>query len=176
MIDAKTLCRLFNNLFLHSENTLLQPGGDEPVYMPADAGCARHRIVFRHDYAASALHEVAHWCIAGRSRRLLPDYGYWYAPDGRDAHAQQEFERLEARPQALEWIFAEAAGMCFRPSIDNLGGAAADAQAFSRAIAAQARGLCAHGLPPRAARFHAALQAHTGRTGGMPWSAASACG
>jgi len=77
---------------------------------------------------------------------------------------QCEFERLEARPQALEWIFSTACGLPFRPSLDNLaaGEGSADPMRFARAIAAQARTLCEQGLPPRAARFHAALAAHAG--------------
>ena len=64
------LCQIFDALFLATENTRLLPGGEEPVYLPADASCAHDRIVFRHDYVASALHEIAHWCIAGAARQL----------------------------------------------------------------------------------------------------------
>lgn len=160
--DCDALCALFDELFLASENTRLVRGGDEPVYLPADAGCSAHRIVFRLDYTPSALHEIAHWCIAGAQRRLLPDYGYWYSPDGRDAATQREFERLEARPQALEWLLHEACGMRFRPSIDNLDGAAGDVHAFAAAIAREAAAWCVNGLPPRAARLHAALAARFG--------------
>lgn len=160
--DCDTLCALFDTLFLESENTRLVKGGEEPVYLPADAGCAEHRVVFRLDYVPSALHEIAHWCIAGSARRLLVDYGYWYDPDGRDAATQREFERLEARPQALEWLLNEACGMRFRPSIDNLDGAPGDLRAFAAAIAREAAAWCANGLPPRAARLHAALAARFG--------------
>ena len=160
--DCDALCALFDELFLASENTRLVQGGDEPVYLPADAGCPEHRIVFRLDYAPSALHEIAHWCIAGAARRQLLDYGYWYSPDGRDAPTQREFERLEARPQALEWLLNEACGMRFRPSVDNLHGAPGDLPAFAAAIAREAAAYCVNGLPPRAARLHAALAAHFG--------------
>jgi hypothetical protein len=155
--DCAELCALFDALFLATENTRLLPGGEEPVYLPADATHPHHRIVFRHDYVASALHEIAHWCIAGRARRAQVDYGYWYAPDGRDTAAQRAFERIEARPQALEWILSEACGLAFRPSIDNLSGAAGDTEAFAQAIADAADVLLREGLPPRAARLHAAL-------------------
>lgn len=160
--DHHALCEVFDALFLAAENTRLLAGGDEPVYLPADGEHAQDRIVFRLDYAQSALHEVAHWCIAGSARRRLVDYGYWYAPDGRDAERQQAFERLEARPQALEWILSEACGLRFRPSIDNLDGAAADAEGFWRAIAREARRYCDEGLPPRAARLREALAARFG--------------
>ena len=83
--DGEVLRALFDGLFLASENTCLLQGGAEPVYLPADADHPQNRIVFRLDYAASALHEIAHWCIAGAARRRLIDYGYWYSPDGRDS-------------------------------------------------------------------------------------------
>ena len=160
--DCHELCELFDALFLETENTRLVAGGDEPVYIPADAVQPVARIVFRHDYLASALHEIAHWCIAGPARRQLPDYGYWYAPDGRDAPAQREFERIEARPQALEWILAEACGLPFRPSIDNLDGAVGDPVSFARAIAAEARLMILNGVPPRAVRLLEALRLRSG--------------
>ena len=59
--DCDALCALFDALFLESENTRLVKGGEEPVYLPADAGCAEHRVVFRLDYVPSALHEIAHF-------------------------------------------------------------------------------------------------------------------
>lgn len=162
-IDHLTLCSVFDALFSVTENTRLVHGAEEPVYLPADAGFAWHRIVFRHDYASSALHEVAHWCIAGPARRLLADYGYWYSPDGRSAARQAEFEALEARPQALEWIFSTACGLRFRPSIDNLDGSPADASAFALAIRHEALLRCREGLSGRAALFHAALARWSGR-------------
>lgn len=160
--DAQQLCALFDALFGASENTCLVADGEEPLYLPVDATHAQARIIFRHDYVASALHEVAHWCIAGSARRCRIDYGYWYAPDGRDARQQAEFERVEARPQALEWLFNEACGLVFRPSIDNLTGAAIDSTGFVHAIAAAAHDYCARGLPARARVFHAALCARRG--------------
>ena len=155
--DAQQLCVLFDALFGASESTCLVAGGEEPLYVPADATHEQARIIFRHDYVASALHEIAHWCIAGSARRCELDYGYWYAPDGRNARQQAEFERVEARPQALEWLFSEACGLVFRPSIDNLNGAVIDSTGFVHAIAAAARDYCEWGLPARARVFHAAL-------------------
>ena len=107
-LDHRALCALFDRVFREDQNTVLVAGGEEPVYLPADERFPHHRIVFRHDYVASALHEVAHWCVAGAARRALTDYGYWYAPDGRSTERQAEFEAVEARPQALEWIFSSA--------------------------------------------------------------------
>lgn len=56
----------------------------------------------------SALHEISHWTIAGAKRRLLPDLGYWYAPDGRTKEQQDLFEQVEIKPQAIEWLFAQS--------------------------------------------------------------------
>ncbi len=161
-MDHLALCRIFDRVFLPTENTRLVHGGDEPVYLPADPHCPWHRVVFRHDYASSALHEVAHWCIAGSQRRLLMDYGYWYSPDGRSTGRQAQFERVEARPQALEWVFSRACGIPFRPSIDNLDGAPADSHGFARSILCEAHQLCREGLPVRAGRFLSALADHSG--------------
>jgi len=86
--------------------------------MPASA--ARAVIRHREDFAASALHEIAHWCIAGRARRQLVDYGYWYRPPPCSEAEQQVFYAVEARTQALERIFAEGCGCEFRISPDNL--------------------------------------------------------
>lgn len=163
LIDHAGLCVLFDALFAGPENTRLVHGGEEPVYRPADAQCSWHRIVFRHDYVSSALHEIAHWCIAGPQRRLHEDYGYWYSPDGRSPERQAEFESLEVKPQALEWIFSRACGLSFRPSIDNLNGAPADAAGFALAIQREVHRRCQEGLVGRAGRFHAELAARSGR-------------
>jgi elongation factor P hydroxylase len=80
------------------------------VSEPSDR--ARHFGLLK-DYLASALHEVAHWCLAGVERRKLEDYGYWYSPDGRSRGEQSAFENVEARPQALEWILSDTCNSCF---------------------------------------------------------------
>ena len=81
---------LFNQLFEKEYNTRLESGGNEPIYLPAKSLNSTHRIIFTNDYFASALHEIAHWCIASKNRRLMQDYGYWYQPDGRDQKNQIE--------------------------------------------------------------------------------------
>jgi elongation factor P hydroxylase len=133
-------------------------GGAEPEYQPAATPHDLHTIVYRHDYVASALHEVAHWCLAGPRRRQLLDYGYWYAPDGRTADQQAEFERVEIKPQALEWVFADALGIPFELSADNIAAGGAPSPTFAKAVAQQRRDYAANGLPPRAAQFAACLQ------------------
>ncbi|MFC6672561.1 elongation factor P hydroxylase [Marinobacterium aestuariivivens] len=114
------LIELFDGLFRDTFNTVLVLGDDEPIYLPAGDGYPHHRIVFAHGFFASALHEIAHWCVAGAERRQQVDFGYWYKPDGRTAEEQALFERVEVKPQALEWIFSAAAGHRFHFSADNL--------------------------------------------------------
>ncbi len=156
---AGDLIRLFDSAFGRTENTVLVRGDDEPVYLPAGADCPRNRVVFAHGFFASALHEIAHWCIAGRERRRRADYGYWYRPDGRNATEQAAFEPAELRPQAIEWAFSVAAGFPFQVSADNLAGAAIDRAAFQARIRQQLRCYRQYGFPPRAARFLAVLEA-----------------
>lgn len=151
--DAADLIRLFDAEFAASHNTVLLRGDEEPIYLPADTVDPRHRIVFAHGFFASALHEIAHWCLAGERRRELVDYGYWYAPDGRDAGQQAEFEAVETRPQAIEWAFHIAAGSHFRVSVDNLSGIPVDRTDFSRRVLAELKRFATQGFPPRAQRF-----------------------
>ena len=153
------LIGLFNKTFTETENTILVRGDDEPIYIPAKNASEHHQIVFAHGYFASALHEIAHWCIAGKKRRLLEDYGYWYSPDGRDTDQQAEFEKVEVKPQAIEWAFSVAAGKAFSVSTDNLNGAPADTQGFQSAVKQQVLWYLEHGFPPRAAQFIRVLQA-----------------
>lgn len=147
---------LFAACFQERWHTRLEGGADEPLYLPGADG-ALHRLCYRADYFASALHEIAHWCIAGPERRRQVDFGYWYLPDGRDAAAQRAFEAVEARPQALEWIFSVAAGYRFRPSADNLQGACGPSD-FGACIRAELERCLAGALPPRALRFADALR------------------
>ncbi|MBA3981743.1 MAG: ATPase [Alcanivorax sp.] len=135
--DARDLERLFAQTFAERYDTVLCGGAEEPFYQPGQPG-QPHRILYTRDYFRSALHEVAHWCVAGAARRQQADYGYWYAPDGRDAVQQQAFEQVEVRPQALELLFCEACGHPFAVSLDNLNGETGDATAFAAAVAAQA--------------------------------------
>lgn len=147
------LIRLFDDEFRARENTILVRGDSEPLYLPADQTHPHHRVIFAHGFYASALHEIAHWCIAGAERRLLVDYGYWYRPDGRTADEQVEFERVEARPQALEWAFCIAAGFRFNVSADNLSGAPVDLAGFRQRVYAELCRYWRDGFPPRAQRF-----------------------
>jgi len=116
---VKHFAQCFDQYF-QSDNTILKPGADEPFYQAATATGQSSVIYSNQDFFSSALHEIAHWCIAGSERRQLDDYGYWYEPDGRDHQQQELFYKVEAKPQALEWAFSLAAGISFRISLDNL--------------------------------------------------------
>lgn len=158
------LAALFNAAFLRSENTILCGGAEEPVYLPATNKHPHHRLFFTRDYFRSALHEIAHWCVAGKVRRQLPDYGYWYYPDGRDQDQQLAFEAVEAKPQSYEWLLSLSAGQQFEVSLDNLSGSfEPDRFAFTQRVIYEAQQLFkpnGRGLPPRLACFCEQLQAH----------------
>ena len=96
-------------------------GAAEPLYLP-HTGRIRRAFSIRADFAASALHEAAHWCIAGSRRRVLIDYGYRY-----DAAAARSATRgtrsLPRSATCRHWsvLFARVAGMPFRISADDFG-------------------------------------------------------
>lgn len=158
-LTADDLTVLFRDCFAMTEATVLVGGASEPLFQPGNPS----QIHFREDYVRSALHEVAHWCVAGRRRRQLADYGYWYSPDGRDAGQQQAFFAVEARPQAIEWCFCEAIGIPFSPSVDNVGAQIEPQQLrrFEARIQEWCNRFECTGLPLRAARFITALRSTT---------------
>jgi elongation factor P hydroxylase len=125
----------FNHWFSHLNVTLVR-GDFEPEYFPASENTPA-RIQFAHGFFNSALHEISHWTIAGDKRRLLPDLGYWYAPDGRTKEQQALFEQVEIKPQAIEWLFAVAFGRKFRVSLDNLTGEGGNGATFKDHVFAQ---------------------------------------
>ncbi|WP_371188810.1 elongation factor P hydroxylase [Thalassotalea maritima] len=151
------LMDIFDRCFYQLHNTRLIKGGDEPIYLPAGQGAAFHQVVFAHGFYASAFHEISHWCIAGSERRLLEDYGYWYAPDGRDAEQQAAFENVEVKPQAIEWAFCVASGFAFNVSVDNLSGIEIDRYGFQQRVHQQVLSYLQHGFPPRAQQLIDAL-------------------
>jgi elongation factor P hydroxylase len=162
-LDHRRISACFNALFATSDLTRMEGGSAEPHFLPGWLGGGAI-IRYREDYAASALHEAAHWCLAGPRRRACPDYDYWYLPPPRPASAQQRFFAVEARVQALEWLFADAAGIPFSPSADNL---ATDLTDF-RTQLCDTRKLLAVALPARARRFLVALGRWRQREQGWP--------
>ena len=132
--NDQDLITIFKHTFCETYATQLIAGEDEPIYLPADSHHNLHRIIFAHHFYASALHEIAHWLVAGEQRRLLTDYGYWYEPDGRDAKRQAEFEKMEITPQAIEWALATSCGFKFDVSADNLSGTTIDRLGFKHKV------------------------------------------
>ncbi len=151
------LISIFEQTFFSRYNTRLVKGDDEPIYLPADDSVDYHRIVFAHGFFASALHEISHWLVAGKSRRLLEDFGYWYLPDGRSAQQQAEFEAVEVKPQAIEWALCVAAGFKFNVSCDNLSGAQPDRFAFEQKVYQRVKTLLEQGFNERTERMLKAL-------------------
>ena len=117
-LQVDWLIDLFNTLF-SAQNVRLVRGESEPEYFPATE-TAPARIEFAHGFFQSALHEISHWSLAGKHRRTLPDFGYWYAPDGRTEAQQQAFEQVEIKPQAIECLLSLMCSRNFRVSQDNL--------------------------------------------------------
>lgn len=157
MHHYQDLINLFNSCFAATHNTRLQKGGDEPLYLPANEESPYHAIFFAHGYFSSALHECAHWFIAGAERRKQIDYGYWYAPDGRSAEQQKNFQLVEVKPQAIEWILSVACGHKFEFSIDNLNGEPTDAFWFKKAVYRQVLNYLERGLLQSAELFRKEL-------------------
>lgn len=149
-----------NTAVLHSYNTRLIGGFDEPFYRAPTNGQSAE-IRYTRDYERSALHELAHWCVAGDQRRHLDDYGYWYAPDGRDTQQQQLFFRVEIRPQAIEKHFCSTLGLVFDISVDNLDNPdISGLQTFRQAVNEQYLQMSRNGLPSRAAAIAEGLALH----------------
>ncbi len=158
--EVKTLISLFNHTFKDSHQTILVCCEKEPIYRPADSKHPYHRIIFAHGFFASALHEVAHWCVAGKARRLQEDFGYWYIPDGRTEAQQALFEKVEVKPQALEWIFSRSANTVFHFSADNLANGCRASNEFQHAVLNQVQHYLTHGLPKRAQQWSNTLIQH----------------
>lgn len=157
MHQYQDLIKIFNDCFLEKYNTQLVKGLDEPIYLPADEQRPHNELYFAHGFFASALHESSHWLIAGENRRKLVDFGYWYAPDGRSVEQQEIFQKVEVKPQAIEWILSMAANYRFRLSIDNLNGPDSDTDDFKEAVHQQVKIYCEQGLSQRAESLRQAL-------------------
>lgn len=152
------ISRRFNAVFSRTHRTVLIGGGLEPLYLPAQ----RHRpavIRYARDYAQSALHELAHWCLAGPRRRTRLDYGYWYQPPPRSPVQQRRFERVETPVQGLELIMALATGVRFHVSADNHADPHANSADFRRRILESAARRLKGGLCPRTLAVLDALNA-----------------
>ena len=129
--SAAEIIAIFNQCFAQSCRVEMRGGADEPLYVPATIDKPAE-LIFREDFPASALHEAAHWCIAGEQRRQSADFAYSYIAAPRSDAEQALFFAAELRTQSLESVFAQAANVIFSPSADNLN---CDVSAFAGAIA-----------------------------------------
>jgi len=150
---VKSFAKAFNRCFADYQ-VILKPGAEEPFYQAPSASNRLAIIFSTKDYFSSALHEIAHWCIAGSKRRKQDDYGYWYEPDGRSEQQQALFYHVEAKPQALEWAFSLAAGIDFRLSLDNLDNQTSEEQQllFRDKVYEQLVTYFKHGFPARSSK------------------------
>ncbi|MGD8415415.1 MAG: elongation factor P hydroxylase [Pseudomonadales bacterium] len=167
-LTDRQIAGCFNRGLGRRHRVRLLGGAEEPLYLPGDDWAT---IRYTRDYAASALHELAHWCTAGAARRRLADYGYWYRPPPRSTAEQAAFARVEVPVQALEMRFADAAGLPFRVSVDDLEAPPGTADDFAALVEAEVERPIAW-LPARArcllaelARCRAALAASGGFEG-----------
>lgn len=156
VMNASQIVGVFNSLFSETCSTRLCGGFSEPFYKPARCVTGVHEIQYREDFVSSALHEIAHWCLAGPVRRQRDDYGYWYIQDRRKDQ-QLQFEQVEAKPQGLEWILSIAAGIGFRVSCDNFDTESLDIGLFRRLVRQQAIEQLKVGLLKRSKQFADAL-------------------
>lgn len=138
--------------------TLLVGGAAEPVYQPPAAGCPAV-IRYTRDYAQSALHEIAHWCLAEPAARGQADYGLVYQPPPREPAAQARFYAAEVPVQALEMLLAAVAGVPFHFSADNPGMDMDPARPeFERQVRETCRALACRGPGEPGATMLAALR------------------
>lgn len=153
------LAELFDHCFLETFQTRCLGGAREPVYLPGDAtGTAQ--LCYREDHAASALHEISHWCLAGAQRRQRVDFGYPYIDAPRSLVQQVTFLRCEVRAQALERLFAELVNVPFRCSFDDVDDRFVQLRpGFAAAVDSVHAQLQRQKLPARAAQFASALSA-----------------
>ena len=128
---AAQIVTVFNQCFAQHYGVEMRGGAHEPLYVPATFAKPAE-LIFREDFPASALHEAAHWCIAGERRRQSMDFAYTYIAAPRSDKEQALFLTAELRTQSLESVFAQAANVVFNPSADNLN---CDVSAFACAIA-----------------------------------------
>lgn len=152
-MNDREIADRFNRSAGSRYHAVLVGGAPEPLYLPAGPG-GPAEIRYTRDYAQSALHELAHWCIAGARRRGQIDYGYWYQPPPRDLAARDRFFAVETRVQGLELLFARVAGVRFHVSVDDPGSDPGD---FERHVRVEAQRWLRHGFPTRTRAVLAAL-------------------
>ena len=155
---ASRIAQVFNRTFYSTHGVVMEGGGTEPLYEPAK-GTRPARITHTYDYPASALHEAAHWCIAGAARRQRRDYGYWYVPGPRECARRAAFFAAEASVQALEAVFALSSGVRFVVSADDFAATPDELEHFACIVGQRIDLNLRTALPARPRRFRDALLA-----------------
>ncbi|MBT5872779.1 MAG: diaminobutyrate-2-oxoglutarate aminotransferase [Candidatus Latescibacteria bacterium] len=155
-MDLQTFTCILNKHFLHRYGTILTGGHEEPFYR-ARSNDLSANIQFTRDYIRSAMHELAHWCLAGKKRRLQDDFGYWYLEDGRTQIQQEAFFKVEVKPQAIEWAFATVCDVPFEVSVDNLENHVSGSLIFQDMVHLQISEYLDSGYPRRAQEILALL-------------------
>ncbi len=165
MLDCQQIKDIFEQTFGPTHHIQLIGGAEEPLYLPREcvSGHSWNKLIYTLDYPASALHEIAHWCLASDTQLRLKDWGHWYVPDGRTAEQQSIFQRAEVRVQAVEWMLSISAGRPFRESSDNLNGEMPDDCYFRNQIYQQVLNFCQQGFPERARILFNAFTAACGQ-------------
>jgi elongation factor P hydroxylase len=153
---------VFARCFWLSHATQLVGGAAEPLYQPSARAGEPHRLFYRENFAASALHETAHWCIAGSARRTQVDFGYVYNQPPRSARAQAAFFAAELKVQALEQVFCAAAGLVFVPSADQIGVNLNEFRQQLETYQSELKGWMKNSGDRRAQKFEQALLRHAG--------------
>jgi elongation factor P hydroxylase len=148
MLTLLKLINLLNNKYLNQFNTQIVGGFVEPFYK-ASINHKHAEIQFSYSYIRSALHELSHWCVAGEERRKSDDYGYWYAVDGRNQQQQDEFFKLEIKPQSIEWAFSIICGVEFEASVDNLNNSVKGIDEFNENLVIQMQEYLTDGFSKR---------------------------
>lgn len=133
--DSNQLEAIFNQCFQQNYHVCLKGGFDEPIYLPQTKSSLAI-IGYRDDYFASALHEISHWCLAGKQRLLQQDYGYWYI-NNRSIEQQCKFLEVEVKPQALEAYFSAIVDYPFQVSLDHFATPTHIKQQFEDAVEEQ---------------------------------------
>ncbi|MFK8011036.1 MAG: elongation factor P hydroxylase [Marinicellaceae bacterium] len=145
MTALQELTHLLNSNILNKFDTIIIGGFSEPFYKASIDGHSAE-IQFTRDYFRSALHELSHWCVAGAKRRKMDDYGYWYSQDGRNQQQQNEFFKVEIKPQAIEWAFSVLCEIEFEVSVDNLNQDVDGVKAFEFSVKNQLNDLLCGGF------------------------------
>ena len=163
---AQLLAQLFDSTFAAGYLVHMRGAAVEPLYLPATAEQPA-QLVYSHDYPSSVLHEAAHWCLAGKRRRLEVDFGFTYVPSAaRTVQDQLAFEAAEVRTQAIEWRLSLAAGVAFHLSVDSI---ERDREQLLGAVSAEVQRRLCEGWPIRVQRFALVLADALGGVAQPTW-------